>query len=968
MDFDILNDPEDDNDDWLSSLRSESEFTEGDASGSESEEDTPDWLSNIREAESQEKPISSGDSGIDVDDWLSNIREQEAQSQDSSGGDSSDFLDRIQDLQAKESAPKPAGKDWLSGLESDQNQSEEGFEFNFDKPQEPGAFSLDLGGKSGDSEFDDFQFQGDTPGEGGGAFSLNLGGKSGEGEFDDFQFQGDTSGEAGGAFSLNLGGESGEGEFDDFQFQSDTPGEGGAAFSLNLGGDAEDSEFDDFQLQSESPGEAGGAFSLDLGGKSGDSEFDDFHLQSESPEEAGGAFSLDLGGKSGDSEFDDFHFQSESPEEAGGAFSLDLGGETGDSEFDLNLGSSAADDPLADLPFQELSSIGESDDFSSGSLNAADAGESDFDFQMPDPGEIDLSGGGSLFEGLDESLFEGIGDAPLEMDEPPFQSEADPIKAEDSLEDSGWLGAFQDDPEPSSGGLAGTADPFMAAEKEPFEIEQSLPAVSQPVQAAGPAPETASLPGWLSDLQDSAPDLGISTDAPGMPAVFKSEAAPVEDIDASAFLNPVDLPDWLSESGAAALIHSEQTPQKPDLQVEGGDISRAELPSWLQAMRPTEDSADGGIASKILSPAKYADSGIEETVGPLAGLYDVLPAEPDVAQFGESHPHSFGDLIVTETQVKHIEMLQEMIGGEDVAVPVQRRKLMLPQQILRWVITALLYAVIFLPVMIGSRSTGFPAFESKPEEVVAATNLVNSIQPGQPVLVAFEYRPGLSGELEAASVGMIDNLISRGANLVIISTQPTGPGLAENFLSKYQSHHVHITNKLYKDMGYVSGGSAALLNFAANPRSTVPLANVDGVNPWDATPLNTIQTIRNFAMVIVITDDSDIARSWVEQVQPKLVDPADPSLNTPMIMVISAQAEPLVRPYFETVPRQIAGLISGIKGGALYETGINERLARDYWDSYKVGIALTILIIVSGSLYYFSRAILTRQKKNEGTK
>ena len=68
-------------------------------------------------------------------------------------------------------------------------------------------------------------------------------------------------------------------------------------------------------------------------------------------------------------------------------------------------------------------------------------------------------------------------------------------------------------------------------------------------------------------------------------------------------------------------------------------------------------------------------------------------------------------------------------------------------------------------------------------------------------------------------------------------------------------------------------------------------------------------------MVLVITDDADTARGWIEQVQPKLVDPLSP---TPMTMVVSAQAEPLVYPSYLPFPKQVDGLVSGIAGGAYF--------------------------------------------------
>jgi hypothetical protein len=79
--------------------------------------------------------------------------------------------------------------------------------------------------------------------------------------------------------------------------------------------------------------------------------------------------------------------------------------------------------------------------------------------------------------------------------------------------------------------------------------------------------------------------------------------------------------------------------------------------------------------------------------------------------------------------------------------------------------------------------------------------------------------------------------------------------------------------------------------------------------------LENINALADFTLVVVITDDPDVARSWIEQVEPELDD-------TPLIMVLSAQAKPLVYPYFTSVPKQVNGIVSGVVGGAFYERGI----------------------------------------------
>jgi hypothetical protein len=110
-------------------------------------------------------------------------------------------------------------------------------------------------------------------------------------------------------------------------------------------------------------------------------------------------------------------------------------------------------------------------------------------------------------------------------------------------------------------------------------------------------------------------------------------------------------------------------------------------------------------------------------------------------------------------------------------------------------------------------------------------------------------------------------------------------------------------------------------------------------------------------MVLVITDDPDVARSWVEQVQP-LLDLEGNGQGVPLVLVVSAQAEPLVYPYYYTTPRQVSGLVSGISGGAFYESIHGPSLARRYWDAYNIGLILAVLVIAGGSVINLTRNTL----------
>jgi hypothetical protein len=228
------------------------------------------------------------------------------------------------------------------------------------------------------------------------------------------------------------------------------------------------------------------------------------------------------------------------------------------------------------------------------------------------------------------------------------------------------------------------------------------------------------------------------------------------------------------------------------------------------------------------------------------------------------------------------------------------------------------------------------------------------------VLVAFDYEPALSGELEAVAAPIMDHLLEKGAPLALISTSPTGPALAEQFLKTTSLVNVHQyqSGEQYVNLGYLAGGPAGMMYLADALTYAMPVS-VDGKAAWTTGPLQGIQSLSNFAAVIILTDNADTGRNWIEQAGPHLG-------NTPMLMIISAQAEPMIRPYFDS--GQLKGLVSGMSDAKIYEQTYNRPgLATHYWNSFSVGMLVAELLIVAGAIIgvMVDRLVIRKDSKKE---
>lgn len=363
-------------------------------------------------------------------------------------------------------------------------------------------------------------------------------------------------------------------------------------------------------------------------------------------------------------------------------------------------------------------------------------------------------------------------------------------------------------------------------------------------------------------------------------------------------------------------------------------IDPGELPGWLQALRPNEVFPREDSRSREILP------GSAEDAGPLAGLSDVLPAEPSVAQTGRASVFS-SKLEITENQGLHAAAFTKLLEGVDTSPEGDALRVARPTRLLNLAMAGLLLLAVLFPLVTGSQSAIRPDPQLSPE-AASVFNMIEMLPAGAPVLVAFEMQPALYGEMTPLVSAVVDHLLARQAQLVFISTRPTGPALAERLLQEQLAALPAVASGAYTQLGYLSGGTAALRSFISDPRSAT-LAG-EGLNPWQSPSLEPIQQLSNFALVLVVSSSAEDGRAWIEQ--------SAGLLPAGLTAVTSAQAAPLLRVYLQSEPQTLQGLVSGVQGAALYERlRAQDGLGRVYWDAYSFGLGAIVLMILLGGLY-----------------
>jgi hypothetical protein len=519
-----------------------------------------------------------------------------------------------------------------------------------------------------------------------------------------------------------------------------------------------------------------------------------------------------------------------------------------------------------------------------------------------------------------------------------------PPQSQESAMDDDWLasllaeaGAGEPD-EPTT-----HEEPAEESEAEPdFSHEETEAEQEVLAEEEQPLPQQpVEKPDWLSDLEASST---IKLEGGMFGAEQVPEKPAVEETPEEESQEQVIQPDWLTK---AVPVEPQESPEEKE-----EPIAAADLPTWLEALRPKEATSPSG-------PIEDVSGADIVTAGPLAGLRGVISAQPSVIRAQKPPSYSI-KLRVTEEQQARMQMMEELLADEGKPKPLPVQRAITSQYIFRLVIAVVLLLPVVWMVISKSQQTSPPQPGNIPG-VVDFTQRIQMLPSGSAVLVAFDYEAGFAGEMNLAVTNVITQLMNKSAYLTLVATTPSGPAMAESVIknaseSLVGSQGIYLS---YANLGYVPGGTMGLLGLVTSPRSILPYS-LDGKNVWAETPLNSIIGIEDFSSVIVMTNDPDTARIWIEQVGPQLQ-----KVDTPLLIVTSSQAEPLLRPYYDSTPAQVQGLIAGLAGGIAYARTVGNTQNNGVWDAFSAGITMSVLIILVGSIAGIVVKMLPANKKTE---
>ena len=878
--------------DWLDSF-DEDEFAGDTGSLAEEDIETPasdtDWLN-----QTFDDPEPEADYG--VPDWL--------QGEPAAQGET-DFLAS----DAPEDLPEMTADDLLSdlgfdpndrpstGLTGDLDAVDDDFDLNmFDdlgEGAQPTSTGLTGDLDAVDDDFDLNMF--DDLGEGAQAASTGLTGDL-DAVDDDFDLNmfddlGDLTDDSSTGLTGDLAGID-DGLLDDLDFEDlgldvDDVATGLTGELGDLEDDLDMSFLDDVQVDDDAPERMGTGLTGELGNLDDDldmSFLDDVQVDDDAPERMGTGLTGELSDLDEDldmSFLDDIQVDDE-PEPA-------ITGITGDLD--------SADDDM-DLSFLDNIQVDDEPEPATGITGDLDFADDDIDLSFLDDVEETATGFTSELESADEEL-----DLSFLDDEPEDDSDNwfdDSTTGDTRSDEPDWMKTLTE--------VEVTDVEMEAAEAEVDDIFDSLDLDDVDFdkfeefeeEIDSPAADLDTLLASYDDIEEGEFDVdNVESGIDNLDAIFDdalSEDTPMEEEDLQG-----DIPEWLrgldvggDESSAAAIIRQQE------------DKPLEDLDDRLQALREKGISAGASIEADTSQSTEI-----------LSEVGDALVA-PSITRETSS---IVTDITLTDDQKKQADLLQQIVGitmiptaeTDEDGIPMvesSRRRRSLPKiGLARLAVALITLLVIILPFVSNFGIGSLPplAFGGDNQSANVVFNQIENLNPGDYVLVGFEYGTTAAGELDSVSDILLRHIFSQGAIPIIVSSNPVGIVHAQNILDDIDQSVAGslslVANDNYYIARYLAGGTLGLRDLSQNFNSVVNI-NVQG----EVTNLN-LTSLDDMALMVLIAERSDDIRSWAEQIAP--------STSTRLVGATGYSAQPLAEPYVDQTDG-ILGLIVGYRDAFTY--------------------------------------------------
>jgi hypothetical protein len=206
---------------------------------------------------------------------------------------------------------------------------------------------------------------------------------------------------------------------------------------------------------------------------------------------------------------------------------------------------------------------------------------------------------------------------------------------------------------------------------------------------------------------------------------------------------------------------------------------------------------------------------------------------------------------------------------------------------------------------------------------------IENLPSGSTVLISFDFDPAMAPEVQPMANALTRHCLEKGHRVVFMCLWATGQSLLmatmDNIVRTEFPDKVDGVD--YVNVGFKAGNEGVLNVIKSDFKKMFP-TDVNGV-PLDSTQIfHDIRSCQDFDLILALGGGKPGPKEWVLFV-------GDP-LNVPVGIAVAAVVAPQLYPYY---PRQVIGILGGIKGAAEYESELARRYPR-FADLDKPGLRM----------------------------
>jgi hypothetical protein len=226
----------------------------------------------------------------------------------------------------------------------------------------------------------------------------------------------------------------------------------------------------------------------------------------------------------------------------------------------------------------------------------------------------------------------------------------------------------------------------------------------------------------------------------------------------------------------------------------------------------------------------------------------------------------------------------------------------------RWIFLLMFWSVLLPIYFIGVTGRTFPEVPSALAEVTFSE--IDRLNPGDPVLLSFDYDPASEGELQPMATAFVRHCAEKKLKMYFMALWPVGPQMLQNTIDKVITADFPslVYGQDYVNLGYKSGYEAVIKVITTNIRELYT-TDARGTAIQDIPMMRDITSVQQMKLIINVSAGYPGVKEWVQYA-------ATPYPSLHLVAGTTGVQAPLVYPY---VPRLLRGLLGAIKGAAEYE-------------------------------------------------